>query len=238
MEGAVVEALGIGDDRGPGAAEQAGEQVDHHRQPESLVAELEAAEGKHRAAVAQEGVGIGARPPGGIDQRAFGQLRVAVARLAHLVDRHLRGGDVEQDGIASRVGEGGGDRVGADTPADAAERRDLHAAALGVAEGESHQPRLRRHFRIGADPAHMLLVAHRHRRDVAGARLFHGQRHAVRGGDMAEGVAAVEHRGGGGLLDRAHFGRWHDQAHAHPAHVIGDVADAMGVMADQVGFDH
>ena len=197
------------------------------------------AKGQQRAArLAVHGAGVGRRLALAVEQGAGLHLLALVAGDAHLAHRDDAGRHVEDDrpvGLGARYRDADG--VGAEARIGAAPRRHGRPLIGDVDEMERDEARRGAHLAIGADPADMMRVAQRDDRDPGLARLGDADHRRLARGDLAPGALAVIDDQRAVLADDAALAVGDDGAAREMLQIVRDQADAVAVVAAQIGLD-
>ena len=134
-------------------------------------------------------------------------------------------------GIAMHHGVGAEARIGA------APRRHGRARIGDVDKMERDEARLGAKLAVGSDPADVMRVAQGHDRNPGLARLGDPEHHRFPRGDLAPGALAVIDDQRPILADHAPLAVGDDGAVGEMLQIIRDQADAMAVVAAQIGLE-
>ena len=212
------------------AGQRGRQQADHQRQGVALVAAdgvqdafLDARRIRDRVALA-------------VDHPVGGQVFAALGGGPHLAEGRHRGRDIHHHGRSRGRRDCGRNRVGAEQQVRAAPGRHVIGAAIGAVK--RNQVFLRRHGDIGRGRTRMVRSA---RADPGAARfqrLVDGKPRRVLHHQVAHGVVAVHHGGGGGFRHGGDVGGDVDAAGLDAFDVLREAENAVGVEPREVGIDH
>jgi len=212
---------------------RAAEQLAHQRQAESLVL----AEGAQRAVGLDDAVArIGRRVAAVVEQRAGLDGLALVVRDARLALRDHAGGQVEDHRIAARHRDADRERVGAEARIAPAVRRD-DVARHHVDEVDRDQIGGDRHLGPRADAAQVVRVGECDDAAAVLLRSRDAERHRLVTDDLAEAGLAVEREQGAAVELGLHVRVGGQAALEERVGVARQHADAMRVVAGQVGLD-
>src|SRR5208282_4746454 len=197
------------------------------------------AKGRERAArLAVHRSGVGRRLALAVEQDAGLQLLALVAGDPHLAHRDDTRGHVEDDRafeLGARYRDADG--IGAEARIGTAPRCDGRPRIGHVDEMERDEARFGAHLAIGADPADVVRVAQGDDRDPGVARLLDADDRRLACGDLAPGALAVIDDQGSVLADHTSLAVGEDGAVCKMLQIVRDQADAVAVMAAQIGAD-
>ena len=159
-----------------------------------------------------------------------------VVRDASLALRDHAGGEVEDHRLAALQRDAGGERVGAEARVGAAVRRD-DAARDHVDEVQRHQASGHRLLGPGADAAQVVRVAQCHHAAAVPAGALDAQRHRLAADHLAEAGLAIEPQQRAGVELGAHVGIGLQAALEERIGITRQHADAVRVVAGEVGLD-
>ena len=171
-----------------------------------------------------------------VDQAPGRHLLALVVGHARLALRHHAGGEIEQDRLAARHRDADRERVGAEARIAAAEGRDDRARD-DVGEMHRDEVGLDGHLRPCADTAQVVRIAER---DDAAAELLGARNahlHGLMADDLAEPGLPVEAQHRATVERSLHVGVRRQAALDERLGILRQHADAVRVMAGQVGLD-
>lgn len=179
--------------------------------------------------------GIGGGLAGRVDQQAFLHLHLLVVGHAHLAHRHLAGGEVEHDRLLALARHGGAVGIGGEARLGAAERRDQRLVAMHVHPVRAHHAGACALLAPVADASDVVGIG---KADDADAVLFSAvdaDIHGLLGDDLTVARAAVDHNYGAIIARNLCMMVTDTSARRGVLDIGRDHADAVAVVAEQVG---
>ena len=229
----VVPGLGVNAETQAG--QQAGKHLDHKGQAIALMPLV----GAHRqnGPAGEIVVGVGSRIAVLIHNPAQRHRLAAAALQVDFAHRHRAGRHIQQHRPLQVAGDADADGIGAEPPRPAAKGGGVLGAGPGIRRYQANHPLLQGHRGIVAHPPHMALMMDGQGGDAVVLGLVNRHPHRLFGLDKAETPVAVDD-GGIGRFPLHHKRRaGDDMAAVNAAAILGQLDDAMGIVADQVGFD-